>query len=84
MGKTGGFVSLLYLVRHGQASFFAEDYDRLSPLGELQARRLGEFFAARGVRFDAAYSGPAGPTAADGGNHRRDDGRARLPLSSPA
>jgi len=52
-------VSLLYLVRHGQASFFAEDYDRLSPMGELQARRLGEFFAARGVRFDAAYSGPA-------------------------
>jgi broad specificity phosphatase PhoE len=47
------------LVRHGQASFFAENYDRLSPLGELQARRLGEFFAARGVRFDAAYSGPA-------------------------
>jgi broad specificity phosphatase PhoE len=52
-------VSLLYLVRHGQASFFAENYDRLSPLGELQARRLGEFLAARGVRFDAAYSGPA-------------------------
>jgi broad specificity phosphatase PhoE len=52
-------VSLLYLVRHGQASFFAENYDRLSPLGELQARRLGEFFAARGIRFDAAYSGPA-------------------------
>ncbi len=52
-------MSLLYLVRHGQASFFAENYDRLSTLGELQARRLGEFFAARGVRFDAAYSGPA-------------------------
>ena len=52
-------MSLLYLVRHGQASFFAENYDRLSPLGELQARRLGEFFAARGVRFDAVYSGPA-------------------------
>ena len=52
-------MSLLYLVRHGQASFFAEDYDRLSTLGELQARRLGEFLAARGVRFDATYSGPA-------------------------
>ena len=52
-------MSQLYLVRHGQASFFAENYDRLSTLGELQARRLGEFFAARGVRFDAAYSGPA-------------------------
>jgi broad specificity phosphatase PhoE len=52
-------VSLLYLVRHGQASFFAENYDRLSTLGELQARRLGEFLAGRGVRFDAVYSGPA-------------------------
>jgi broad specificity phosphatase PhoE len=52
-------VSLLYLVRHGQASFFAADYDRLSTLGELQARRLGEFWAARGVRFDATYCGPA-------------------------
>jgi broad specificity phosphatase PhoE len=52
-------VSLLYLVRHGQASFFAENYDRLSPMGEIQAQRLGEFFAARKVRFDAAYSGPA-------------------------
>ncbi len=52
-------MSLLYLVRHGQASFFAENYDRLSPLGERQAHRLGEFLAARGVRFDAAYSGPA-------------------------
>jgi broad specificity phosphatase PhoE len=52
-------VSLLYLVRHGQASFFAENYDRLSPLGERQARRLGEFFAVRNVQFDAVYSGPA-------------------------
>jgi broad specificity phosphatase PhoE len=52
-------VSLLYLVRHGQASFFAENYDRLSPLGELQARRLGEFFARRKVRFDSVWTGPA-------------------------
>lgn len=52
-------MSLLHLVRHGQASFFAENYDKLSPLGEQQARRLGEFFVARDVRFDAAYSGPA-------------------------
>jgi broad specificity phosphatase PhoE len=52
-------VSLLYLVRHGQASFFEENYDRLSPLGERQARRLGEFFVARRVKFDAFFSGPA-------------------------
>ncbi|HXY32689.1 MAG TPA: histidine phosphatase family protein [Planctomycetaceae bacterium] len=52
-------MSLLYLVRHGQASFFGDNYDRLSPLGERQARRLGEFFAARRVQFDAVFSGPA-------------------------
>ncbi|HEU4406071.1 MAG TPA: histidine phosphatase family protein [Polyangiaceae bacterium] len=48
----------MVLVRHGQASFFSEDYDRLSPLGEEQARRLGAYWAARGVAFDEAYAGP--------------------------
>jgi len=33
----------LYLVRHGQASYGAADYDQLSPRGALQARRLGSF-----------------------------------------
>ena len=33
----------LYLVRHGQASFGADDYDQLSPLGQQQAVRLGEY-----------------------------------------
>jgi broad specificity phosphatase PhoE len=47
----------IYLVRHGQASLGAADYDNLSPLGEQQAVRLGEYFAARGVTFDAAYAG---------------------------
>jgi broad specificity phosphatase PhoE len=31
----------LLLVRHGQASFGADDYDVLSPVGEEQARTLG-------------------------------------------
>lgn len=39
----------LYLIRHGQASFAAEDYDQLSDLGMQQSRHLGEFFAAQGV-----------------------------------
>ena len=47
----------LYLVRHGQASFGADDYDVLSPLGIQQARRLGEYFKAKRVRFDAALTG---------------------------
>lgn len=35
----------LYLVRHGQASFGADDYDRLSDLGWRQSRRLGQWLA---------------------------------------
>lgn len=47
----------LYLVRHGQASFGAADYDRLSELGTRQCRALGEWFAARGLRFEAVLRG---------------------------
>lgn len=36
----------LLLIRHGQASFGAADYDRLSSRGEAQARHLGEWLAA--------------------------------------
>ncbi|MGZ5846613.1 MAG: histidine phosphatase family protein [Ramlibacter sp.] len=47
----------LYLVRHGQASLGAADYDQLSDLGLRQAVRLGEYFAGQGVRFDALIAG---------------------------
>lgn len=47
----------LYLVRHGQASFGAADYDLLSELGARQCRRLGEYLHARGHRFDAVFTG---------------------------
>jgi broad specificity phosphatase PhoE len=47
----------IYLIRHGQASFGAENYDELSPLGRLQATLTGEYLARTGVTFDAAYSG---------------------------
>ncbi|MGE4242292.1 histidine phosphatase family protein [Ramlibacter sp.] len=47
----------LYLVRHGQASFGAEDYDQLSELGHRQSVRLGEYFAHKGIRFDALIAG---------------------------
>lgn len=47
----------IYLVRHGQASFGAEDYDKLSELGRLQARLTGEHLAHTGVHFDTAYCG---------------------------
>jgi broad specificity phosphatase PhoE len=51
-------MSTLHLVRHAQASFLAEDYDVLSELGRDQARRLGAYWAALGIQFDAMYSGP--------------------------
>jgi broad specificity phosphatase PhoE len=47
----------LYLVRHGQASFGAEDYDQLSALGQQQSVRLGEYFRQKGLTFDAVLTG---------------------------
>jgi broad specificity phosphatase PhoE len=47
----------LYLVRHGQASFGADDYDNLSELGHRQSVRLGEYFAERGIHFDGLIAG---------------------------
>ena len=40
-------MGVMTLVRHGQASLFAENYDELSALGRDQARLLGEFWAGR-------------------------------------
>jgi broad specificity phosphatase PhoE len=49
-------VSLL-LVRHGQASYGAADYDNLSERGHLQSRRLGDWLARGGHRFEAVVVG---------------------------
>ncbi|WP_326837561.1 histidine phosphatase family protein [Amycolatopsis rhabdoformis] len=42
-------MGILLLVRHGQASFGAADYDRLSTAGHHQARRAGAALAAAGL-----------------------------------
>jgi broad specificity phosphatase PhoE len=47
----------LYLVRHGQASFGAEDYDNLSTLGQRQSVRLGQYLASRRLQFEAVLTG---------------------------
>jgi broad specificity phosphatase PhoE len=47
----------LYLVRHGQASFGAADYDQLSELGRKQSERLGQYWRERGLQFDAVLTG---------------------------
>jgi broad specificity phosphatase PhoE len=51
-------MSRLILVRHSQASFFAENYDQLSPIGERQARALGEHWVKLGLGFDEVVVGP--------------------------
>jgi len=51
-------VTTLLLIRHGQASLGAADYDVLSPLGVLQAQRLGEHLAAMIDPPDLIVSGP--------------------------
>ena len=47
----------IYLIRHGQASFGADDYDVLSPTGIRQAEILGAHLAQLNVRFDRCLSG---------------------------
>lgn len=50
-------MATIYVIRHGQASFGADNYDNLSELGRRQAARLGDHFRDCDVRIDAAYCG---------------------------
>lgn len=50
-------MSELIFVRHGQASFGAESYDKLSPLGVQQVRLLAQHWQDNGERFDHLYAG---------------------------
>ena len=47
----------LYLIRHAQASFGADDYDQLSELGHEQSHALCQALTAQGVRPDAWVMG---------------------------
>jgi broad specificity phosphatase PhoE len=50
-------MATIYLIRHGQASFGADNYDKLSDLGERQATVLGQYLRDCGITLDVAYSG---------------------------
>ena len=50
-------MSLIHLVRHGQASAGTDNYDRLSSIGEEQSRILGNWWLAQGFSPDAAFHG---------------------------
>ncbi|MBP5086597.1 histidine phosphatase family protein [Pseudomonas chlororaphis] len=47
----------IYLIRHGQASFGADDYDVLSTTGVRQAEVLGQHLVELGVNFDRCLAG---------------------------
>jgi len=51
-------LSTLLLIRHGQASYGAANYDVLSELGRVQAAKLGAYLAAIKKPVDALYTGP--------------------------
>ena len=50
-------MAVIYLIRHGQASFGDEDYDRLSPVGERQSHILGRHFQRVAPKLNALCSG---------------------------
>ena len=56
VADTIGSMGVLYLVRHGQASFGAADYDQLSEWPH-QCERLGAWFSSHGIVFDAVLTG---------------------------
>lgn len=45
------------ILRHGQASFGTDDYDRLSDLGRVQAQVAGQELVRRGLRSPVLVSG---------------------------
>lgn len=47
----------LYLIRHGQASYGAADYDQLSSLGAEQSRLCGAWFRQCGIALHHAIAG---------------------------
>lgn len=51
-------MSNLLMVRHGQARFGTENYDRLSDMGVEQCQRLGQYFLHYGYAFDRVFVGP--------------------------
>lgn len=50
-------MTTLLLVRHGQASFGAQNYDELSPLGHRQSEILGAHWRTTGFTADRWYAG---------------------------
>jgi broad specificity phosphatase PhoE len=52
-------MATLFLIRHAQASFGTDDYDRLSVAGHRQALLAGEYLRAAATTIDTIYCGSA-------------------------
>lgn len=50
-------MAYIYLIRHGQASFGLDDYDKLSDLGVEQAKFLSNVLKERNLNFSSVISG---------------------------
>ena len=50
-------MSRIYLVRHGQAPFGTDDYDRLTATGVAQCEQLARHWLAIGRKVDCLFSG---------------------------
>jgi len=50
-------MSIITLVRHGQASAGTDNYDRLSKLGQQQAQLLGDWWVKANIKPDVVFAG---------------------------
>lgn len=50
-------MSQIYFFRHAQASYLADNYDKLSELGEKQSVILGKYLVENGYEWDKVYVG---------------------------
>lgn len=71
-------MGVLYLLRHGQASFGQDNYDRLSEMGRRQARLIGRHLQRANLTVDAAYCGPM-----DRQRHTAEEALAQLESPPP-
>jgi len=51
-------MSEIYLVRHAQASYLSDNYDKLSEVGEKQSQLLAKYLHEKSIKFDQAFVGP--------------------------
>jgi len=56
--KSCNNMSKLYFFRHAQASFMADNYDKLSDHGEKQSEELGKYLVQKEFHFDKIFVGP--------------------------